>query len=93
MREFRFLDFFPLFCCFHWLDLVYFIGYQLVEATSSAKIFFPLFFLPGTFGFLFGLLGYLFGLFRFLFLPGCLGFNRKDAKAQRIINARCLVVF
>ncbi len=67
---FHLVEFFPLFCYFHLLNVVYCIGYQLFKAVSPIKIFFPLFFLSGLFGFLFGLFGHLFLIFDFQFLPG-----------------------
>ncbi len=89
---FLFLEFFPLFCCFHWLDIVYYIDYQLFVIVFPPEIFFPLFFLMGTFGFRFGLFGCLFRVFGFLFLPllkilpqTCLSADR-DAEAQRFVN-------
>ena len=79
---FLFLEFFPLFCCFHWLDIVYYIDYQLFKAISSTKLFFPLLFLPGIFGFLFGCLGIFWGCLISCFYRGlfaCLSADRVES--------------
>ena len=101
MREIPFAGIFPLFCCFHLLNPVYCIDYQLFNVISSTKIFFPLFFLSGTFGFLLGLFGYLFGFFGFLFLSSVEGLTAnlpvgrqgcKGAKNYKMPDARSIEI-